>query len=76
MTQQLEARVNDFRQRNLLVDMTPNRSSIEVLLVSPNPNLVRVQSRGCVRVYLPELGRSRETALCQRIWGPTTRAWS
>ncbi|KAE8908500.1 hypothetical protein PF003_g8080 [Phytophthora fragariae] len=46
----------------LLVDITPSRSSIEFLLVSPNPNLVRVLSRGCVRVYLPELGRSRETA--------------
>ncbi|KAE9165192.1 hypothetical protein PF002_g31415, partial [Phytophthora fragariae] len=62
VTQQLKARVNDFRQRSLLVDITPSRSSIEFLLVSPNPNLVRVLSRGCVRVYLPELGRSRETA--------------
>ncbi|KAE9265463.1 hypothetical protein PF008_g31855 [Phytophthora fragariae] len=62
VTQQLKARVNDFRQRSLLVDISPSRSSIEFLLVSPNPNLVRVLSRGCVHVYLPELGRSRETA--------------
>ncbi|POM68192.1 Hypothetical protein PHPALM_15676 [Phytophthora palmivora] len=61
-TQQLKARVRDFRQRELLVDMTPRRSSIEFLLVSPNPNIVRVLSRGYHRVYLPELGRSRGTA--------------
>ncbi|KAE9097960.1 hypothetical protein PF010_g15758 [Phytophthora fragariae] len=41
VTQQLKARVNDFRQRNLLVDITPSRSSIEFLLVSPNPNLLK-----------------------------------
>ncbi|ETI57361.1 hypothetical protein F443_00333 [Phytophthora nicotianae P1569] len=40
--------------------MTPSRSSIDFLLVSPNPDVVRVLSRGCERVYLPELGRSRE----------------
>ncbi|ETM99060.1 hypothetical protein PPTG_24487 [Phytophthora nicotianae INRA-310] len=57
-----EARVKDFRRRDLLLDRTPGRSSIEFLLVSPNPNEVRVLSRGCSRVYLPELGRSRETA--------------
>ncbi|ETP21745.1 hypothetical protein F441_04804 [Phytophthora nicotianae CJ01A1] len=45
--------------RDLLVDMTPSRSSIDFLLVSPNPDVVRVLSRGCERVYLPELGRSR-----------------
>ncbi|OWZ09106.1 LOW QUALITY PROTEIN: hypothetical protein PHMEG_00018244 [Phytophthora megakarya] len=39
-TQQLRSRVNDFRQRNILVDMTPSRSSIEFLLVSPSPNIV------------------------------------
>jgi hypothetical protein len=60
--QQLKARVKHFRRSDLLVDMTPGKSSIEFLLVSPNQNLVRVLSRGCVRVFLPELGRSRETA--------------
>ncbi|ETN23726.1 hypothetical protein PPTG_00257 [Phytophthora nicotianae INRA-310] len=59
-TQQLNARVKDFRRRDLLVGMTPSRSSIDFLLVSPNPDVVRVLSRGCERVYLPELGRSRE----------------
>ncbi|ETI55364.1 hypothetical protein F443_01952, partial [Phytophthora nicotianae P1569] len=33
-----EARVKDFRRRDLLLDRTPGRSSIEFLLVSPNPN--------------------------------------
>ncbi|ETN24222.1 hypothetical protein PPTG_00639 [Phytophthora nicotianae INRA-310] len=61
-SQQLKARVKDFRQRDLLVDMTPKRTSIDFLLVSPNPDVVRVLSRGCHRVYLPELGRSREVA--------------
>ncbi|ETP52592.1 hypothetical protein F442_02421 [Phytophthora nicotianae P10297] len=61
-SQQLKARVKDFRQRDLLVDMTPKRTSIEFLLVSPNPDVVRELSRGCHRVYLPELGRSREVA--------------
>ncbi|ETI34319.1 hypothetical protein L916_18476, partial [Phytophthora nicotianae] len=42
--------------------MTPSRSSIEFLLVSPNPDVVRVSSHGCERVYLPEPGRSREVA--------------
>ncbi|ETM97781.1 hypothetical protein PPTG_19998 [Phytophthora nicotianae INRA-310] len=42
--------------------MTSTRNSIEFLLVSPNPDVVRVLSRGCHRVYLPELGRSREVA--------------
>ncbi|ETP27147.1 hypothetical protein F441_00313, partial [Phytophthora nicotianae CJ01A1] len=59
-TQQLNARVKDFRRRDLLVGMTPSRSSIDFLLVSPNPDVVRVLSRGCERVYLPDLGRSRE----------------
>ncbi|ETO80688.1 hypothetical protein F444_04855 [Phytophthora nicotianae P1976] len=58
-TQQLNARVKEFSCRDLLVDMTPSRSSIDFLLVSPNPDVVRVLSRGCERVYLPELGRSR-----------------
>ncbi|ETI51942.1 hypothetical protein F443_04806, partial [Phytophthora nicotianae P1569] len=58
-TQQLNARVKEFSCRDLLVDMTPSRSSIDFLLVSPNPDVVRVLSRGCGRVYLPELGRSR-----------------
>ncbi|KAG3054240.1 hypothetical protein PC121_g16383 [Phytophthora cactorum] len=61
-SQQLKARVKDFHQRDLLQDMTPKRTSIEFLLVSPNPDVVRVLSRGCHRVYLPELGRSREVA--------------
>ncbi|ETO80216.1 hypothetical protein F444_05216 [Phytophthora nicotianae P1976] len=39
-TQQLNARVKDFRRRDLLVDMTPIRSSIEFLLVFPNPDVV------------------------------------
>ncbi|OWZ16336.1 hypothetical protein PHMEG_0009875 [Phytophthora megakarya] len=42
--------------------MIPSRSSIEFLLVSPSPNIVRVVSRGCVRVYLPAIGRSKENA--------------
>ncbi|ETP53177.1 hypothetical protein F442_01898 [Phytophthora nicotianae P10297] len=61
-TQQLKTRVKDFRRRDLLLDRTPGRSSIEFLLVSANPDEIRVLSRGCSRVYLPELGRSRETA--------------
>ncbi|POM64763.1 Hypothetical protein PHPALM_19672 [Phytophthora palmivora] len=40
--QQLKARVKDFRQRELLVDITPSRSSIEFLLVSLNTNAVLV----------------------------------
>ncbi|ETP11210.1 hypothetical protein F441_13260 [Phytophthora nicotianae CJ01A1] len=59
-TQQLNARVKDFRRRDLLVDMTPSRSSIDFQLVSPNPDVVRVLLRGCALVYLPKLGRSRE----------------
>ncbi|ETO99467.1 hypothetical protein F441_23118, partial [Phytophthora nicotianae CJ01A1] len=39
-TQQLNAMVKDFRRRDLLVDMTPSRSSIEFLLVFPNPDVV------------------------------------
>ncbi|ETM35546.1 hypothetical protein L914_17572 [Phytophthora nicotianae] len=42
--------------------MTPSRSSIDFLLVSPNPEVIRVMSRGCERIYLPERGRSREVA--------------
>ncbi|KAG3001922.1 hypothetical protein PC119_g16539 [Phytophthora cactorum] len=61
-SQQLKSRVKDFRRRDLLQDMTPKRTSIEFLLVSPNPDVVRMLSRGCHRVYLPELGRSREVA--------------
>ncbi|KAE9301330.1 hypothetical protein PF008_g22788 [Phytophthora fragariae] len=61
-TQQLKARVKDFRHRDLLRDMTPSRSSIEFLLESPNPNVVRVLPSGYQRVFLPELGRSREDA--------------
>ncbi|ETP04188.1 hypothetical protein F441_18964 [Phytophthora nicotianae CJ01A1] len=61
-TQQLNARIKNFCRRDLLVDMTPSRSSIEFLLVSPNPDVVRVSSHGCERVYLPEPGRSREVA--------------
>ncbi|KAG3251650.1 hypothetical protein PI124_g3736 [Phytophthora idaei] len=38
------------------------KARIEFLLVSPYPNVVRVLPRGCHRVYLPELGRSREVA--------------
>ncbi|KAG3048130.1 hypothetical protein PC121_g19660 [Phytophthora cactorum] len=61
-SQQLKARVKDFRQRDFLHDMTPKRNSIEFLLVSPNPDVFRVLARGCHRVYLPELGRSRKVA--------------
>ncbi|KAE9213906.1 hypothetical protein PF004_g15203 [Phytophthora fragariae] len=50
VTQQLKARVNDFRQRNLLVDITPSRSSIEFLLVSPNPNLCNFKFALCIHV--------------------------
>ncbi|KAG1704823.1 hypothetical protein DVH05_004850 [Phytophthora capsici] len=42
--------------------MTPSKSSIDFLLVSPNPVVIRVMSRGYERIYLPELGRSREVA--------------
>ncbi|KAG3232863.1 hypothetical protein PI124_g22059 [Phytophthora idaei] len=68
-SQQRKARVKDFRQRDLLQDMTPKRTSIEFLLVSPNPDVVRVLSRGCHRVYLSELGRSREVALVSAQMG-------
>ncbi|ETI29665.1 hypothetical protein F443_23221 [Phytophthora nicotianae P1569] len=74
-TQQLKTRVKDFRRRDLLLDRTPGRSSIEFLLVSANPDEIRVLSRGCSRVYLPELGRSRETALSRLRWAPITLAW-
>ncbi|KAE9005370.1 hypothetical protein PR003_g25364 [Phytophthora rubi] len=61
-TQPLKARVKDFRQRDRLRGMTLSRSSIEFLLESPNPNVVRVLSSGCQRVFLPELGRNHEDA--------------
>ncbi|GMF51904.1 unnamed protein product [Phytophthora fragariaefolia] len=61
-TKQLNARVKNFRQCDLLVDKTPSRSSIEFLLVSPNSNEIRVLSLGCTRVFLTKLRRSREEA--------------
>eukprot|EP00644_Phytophthora_capsici_P001626 jgi/Phyca11/108155/e_gw1.14.366.1 len=61
-TQPLNARIKDFRNRELLADMTPSKSSIDFLLVSPNTEVIRVMSRGCGRIYLPERGHSREVA--------------
>ncbi|ETL82328.1 hypothetical protein L917_17498 [Phytophthora nicotianae] len=42
--------------------MTPSRPSIDFLLVFSNPDVIHVMSRGCERIYLPELGHSREVA--------------
>ncbi|OWZ17161.1 hypothetical protein PHMEG_0008939 [Phytophthora megakarya] len=74
-TQQLRARVNDFRRRDLLQDVSPSRSSIEFLLVSPNPDKFCVLSHGCHRVFLPELGRSREVAPSRLKWELTMTEW-
>ncbi|KAJ8522133.1 hypothetical protein ON010_g17733 [Phytophthora cinnamomi] len=54
--------MNDFRLRNLLVDMTPSRSSIEFLLASPNPYIPRdCISIGTGGLKLRENGIGRPT---------------